>query len=455
MKKQLLLLVMMLLSLPTIAYNYYDVKYDGIYYVFDAYLQAGVTYYNYNDYSGDVVIPKSIYYEGKYYTVKYICDYAFKNCKNLTSVTIKANIERIGSNAFAGCNNLTKINLPNGLTEIGGSAFSGCSSLTTIEMPITVSSIGNSCFYGCSSLKNLTLSQLLTRIENWAFGKCTSLTSVEIPQDVTSIGSSAFYECTGLTSIDIPKNVTKIEGSAFYGCSCLTSIAIPNSVTEIGSSAFSNCSQITNVIIGNGVNIIRTRAFANCTKLKDVYCYAASVPTMMDDANKQVINLFEGVSIGTNTILHVPLASLDAYQSASPWKDFYKVVALTGSDPGATKCAKPTIKVEGGKLSYSCETEGITFKWSYSYNSENVENEGNETILSGTMTCHVSVYATKEGYADSDVATADVELSVGVQGDTNQDGKVTITDAVSVVNIILNNGEATAPAMENPADEAP
>ena len=53
MKKQLLLLVMMLLSLPTIAYNYYDVKYDGIYYVFDAYLQAGVTYYNYNDYNNN------------------------------------------------------------------------------------------------------------------------------------------------------------------------------------------------------------------------------------------------------------------------------------------------------------------------------------------------------------------------------------------------------------------
>ena len=33
--------------------------------------------------------------------------------------------------------------------------------------------------------------------------------------------------------------------------------------------------------------------------------------------------------------------------------------------------------------------------------------------------------------------------------------KVTITDAVSVVNIILNIGEATAPAMESPAVEAP
>ena len=50
---------------------------------------------------------------------------------------------------------------------------------------------------------------------------------------------------------------------------------------------------------------------------------------------------------------------------------------------------------------------------------------------------------------DSPAATADIDVH-GIQGDTNRDGKVTITDAVSVVNIILNNGETAAPALENP-----
>ena len=75
--------------------------------------------------------------------------------------------------------------------------------------------------------------------------------------------------------------------------------------------------------------------------------------------------------------------------------------------------------------------------------------------LAGTTNCHVTVYATKEDFEDSDVATADVVLCVGKKGDVNADGKVTITDAVSVVNIILNNGDATAPALESPEDEAP
>ncbi len=46
-----------------------------------------------------------------------------------------------------------------------------------------------------------------------------------------------------------------------------------------------------------------------------------------------------------------------------------------------------------------------------------------------------------------------MELSVGKKGDVNQDGVVSISDAVGVVNIILNGGGAeAAPAVEEPAE---
>ena len=35
-----------------------------------------------------------------------------------------------------------------------------------------------------------------------------------------------------------------------------------------------------------------------------------------------------------------------------------------------------------------------------------------------------------------------------LKGDVNEDGVVSITDAVSVVNIILNNGSSSAPALQ-------
>lgn len=131
----------------------------------------------------------------------------------------------------------------------------------------------------------------------------------------------------------------------------------------------------------------------------------------------------------------MPDASIDAYKAAEPWGGFKSVVGLSGTAP--TKCATPTIKIVDGKLSYSCETDGVTFKTSYNYGSGGSSVDGAEVILVGTTTAHVSVYATKDGCLDSDVATADVELSVGTKGDVNQDGVVSITDAVSVVNIIL------------------
>ena len=58
------------------------------------------------------------------------------------------------------------------------------------------------------------------------------------------------------------------------------------------------------------------------------------------------------------------------------------------------------------------------------------------------------MWATKAGYLDSDIATTTITMK---QGDVNGDNKVTITDAVSVVNIILNGG-ASAPALSEPEE---
>lgn len=104
-------------------------------------------------------------------------------------------------------------------------------------------------------------------------------------------------------------------------------------------------------------------------------------------------------------------------------------------------------------MKFECETEGVKFKVNYNYTGTNKNVESDELILAGTTICHVSVYATKEDYKTSDVATADVELQVGKKGDTNQDGVVSISDAVGVVNIILNGGDAQAtPALEQQAE---
>jgi len=66
---------------------------------------------------------------------------------------------------------------------------------------------------------------------------------------------------------------------------------------------------------------------------------------------------------------------------------------------------------------------------------ESTEADGSVIDLSKTF--RVSVYALKDGYANSEVVTKDITIR-GLKGDVNGDGQVNITDAVGVVGIILN-----------------
>jgi len=161
----------------------------------------GESYLYYNEYSGSVVIPGSVTYNGKNYPVTSIGDHAFGDCTGLTSVVIPNSVMSIGESAFSHCWGLTSIEIPNSVTSIGGGAFWGCSGLTSIEIPNSVTSIGDHAFYECSGV-----------------------TSMEIPNSVTSIGEYAFEGCTGLTSLTIGNNVTSIGDCAFGGCSGLTSL---------------------------------------------------------------------------------------------------------------------------------------------------------------------------------------------------------------------------------------
>ena len=171
---------------------------------------------------------------------------------------------QIGDYAFYDCRSLTSITLPNSITRIGCCAFRYCTNLTSITIPNSVTSIGKWAFYDCHSLTSITIPNSVTSIGDGAFEFCTSLTSITIPNSVTAIGDNAFYGCRSLTSITIPNSVTNIGNFAFTNCSNLASITIPDSVTRIGKWAFSWCRSLTTIIIPNSVTTIDFGAFYLC-----------------------------------------------------------------------------------------------------------------------------------------------------------------------------------------------
>ncbi len=100
------------------------------------------------------------------------------------------------------------------------------------------------------------------------------------------------------------------------------------------------------------------------------------------------------------------------------------------------KCATPTISMENGKLKFLCETEGATCH----YTTIGLDKQsGNGDEMSLFTTYQVSVYATKEGYNNSDTVTKDIDMAIGKQGDVNADGSVNVADHVKLSEIIMEN----------------
>ena len=85
-------------------------------------------------YSGDVVVPGTVEYDGITYTVKGVGNRAFEGCGDLRKVTISEGIYKIGAYAFFACGNLERVILPSTLENIDDSnpVFEACSKLEII-----------------------------------------------------------------------------------------------------------------------------------------------------------------------------------------------------------------------------------------------------------------------------------------------------------------------------------
>lgn len=196
-----LLLTLTLVSSATTALAY-DFMVNGIYYDkngdkatvtylirhLQGYTNNGQEIFTYeSDYSGDVVIPETVTYNGTNYTVTKIGDRAFIDCHELTSVSIPESVTTISSNAFYNCNGLRSVTIPNSVTSIGERAFFSCTGLNSIIIPNSVTSIEKYAFEECTGLTNIVIGNSVTYIGQYAFsGFPLSITCLAITPPTAS-----------------------------------------------------------------------------------------------------------------------------------------------------------------------------------------------------------------------------------------------------------------------------
>lgn len=253
---------------------------------------------------------------------------AFKNCDQLTAVTIPEGVRVIEEGAFLYCSRLRRVTLPDSLTTlqhkafgftvmrrialparltvIEGNPFTSCYDLEDITVspanpvlmmmdgvlvdrvamkllvypyalehssyttPSGIRSIGDYAFSPNISLKTLVISEGVTEIGRCSFEACYSLTSVTFPGTLTTIGQGAFSFCFDMNGIHLPSSVRTIGDEAFRSCNATTEVIIPEGVTSIGKTAFGYNKGLLSVTIPSSVRLICDSAFSGCPVLTSI-----------------------------------------------------------------------------------------------------------------------------------------------------------------------------------------
>ena len=260
-------------------------------------------YYNLTN----LVIPSTVTYEGKVYNVTRIGFDAFNQCDKLTFVDIPSSVKTIGVGAFYFCSSLTSITLKEGLEHIEWNAFEDCRLLENITFPNSLKTIGNYAFSNTLWYKNHPNGAVYAGNVFYKYkGDIPQNTSFVIKEGTVSISPYAFVK------------------ENYHEDYSLVSVSIPNSVEVIGEGAFYRCRALTSIVIPAGVTTIETLAFHYCKALKSVTCEAVNPPALSG-------SVFLSTPIADAT-LYVPAESIEAYKTATEWKDFGQILPITWSE---------------------------------------------------------------------------------------------------------------------------
>lgn len=170
----------------------------------------------------------------------------FRDCPNLTKITIGEGLKYIGYSAFSN-SPVKEANLPSTLRDISSYAFLGYSSycpfINDIQPENHIRYIGKVAYLCVDrDLEEYTIKEGTVTLADNLFESWQG-TTFHIPASVEQIGNKAFAY-TQIKALPEMPGLKRIGGEAFYGCKNLKKLTIPETVEYIGGSAFYGCSNI-------------------------------------------------------------------------------------------------------------------------------------------------------------------------------------------------------------------
>ena len=368
----------------------YDFEVDGIYYLYSSYYNSAQVTYGDNKYTGSVVIPSTITYNGRTLDVTHIEQLAFANCKDLTSISIPNSIVSISANVFMNCSSLSEVTIPNSVKEIGFNTFEGCSKLKKIIFED-----------GDENLRSLR--DDISEKTNTFFPKYVYFGRNSISDD------SYFRDRLGWNSDSIqvltfgPK-VSNIKPSQ---CKNVKIIYCMNDLSNTNGTFSSSAYADAVLFVPKGMK----EKFSSAPGWKDFFNIQEMDVAQMWNGNGE--------------------PNLD--------------------ESSTNKCEKPTISYKNGRIIFACATEDAIF---HSTITDTDVKSYNEKEIQLGVTYNINVYASKTGYKDSEKVTAtlcwlDVEPKTeGIENDIAQvsanavliqshNGQITITGAKNGTNIFV------------------
>lgn len=449
MKKYCLSFILFLLSLASWAY---DFEVDSVGYKVISVADRTVEFAGFNNkiYSEIYEIPERVKYEDKVFEVIKIGESAFSYKKIVTAI-IPSTVTTIGKNAFIS-SNIEYIDLPHSISRIEVNAFKNCKSLKHIEVPEkTVCREG--VFAGCSSLEEVHLPDDMESIYAGTFESCVSLKEIKLPENLKYMPEishyvgdrsefhGAFYGCTGLTKIVLPNSLQYIPPRCFVGCSNLETIDIGENVGNIGSDYSSVWTYY------NG------ESFAGCNNIKNIVCRKPTPPYIPIGDGKKYYDCFSDQLDKKLVKIYVPKESIELYQKANVWKEFWNYYPLEDYDNDDNKeqkgkCQNPIIELLEGKLVFSTITESAKCKVTISTDDVKsvILDESNMIELCGIY--KVSAYAYLDGFEDSEITTATL-VWVNPTLKDNESANILNMDAKKAVLLKSDGNSITISGTEN------